>query len=534
MKRLDPFTVSPSTPASPTLRVNGMACAIALLCLGCAHAPPPPPPPPPPAPAPKPVVKAPEPPKEMPGEEVLDTQPSVPPLAPFQAPVPDVVTLKNGLKVYLVERPGETIEALGFVARHGAIFDPPGKEGLASLSAAMLETGSAGKTQLEIANESRQLGATLAASAGDDSLSVSISGMPDRLAPMVRLLAEVALRPNLRPAEWKKLQGERLAELLASQADPRAAAGIVFTKATYPDHPLGHAVSGIPDTVKAITLKDVRRFLHGISPKDTALIAVGGAKKDDVVKALTAAFGRWRGGRPTPPPANLDALPASGPRLVMVDYPGKPQSVLRVGEPAVPRSSPLYMPLELLDSVLGGSFTSRLNQNLREQHGYTYGAFSRFAFGLGPGPFTIATSVQTPSTGASLGEIFKELDRAATQPISDVELNKGKALLAFDLVQGLERADSAAGGVAAIFIDRLPADEFQTFVPRLNALTIDRVQEAAKQVLHPEKMTVVIAGDGQKALDQLAKVPGLKLPAPQWRGPFGKPVPAPHPSSAIQ
>jgi len=181
--------------------------------------------------------------------------------------------------------------------------------------------------------------------------------------------------------------------------------------------------------------------------------------------------------------------------------------------------------LRLLNSVLGGSFTSRLNQNLREQHGYTYGAGSNFAFGRGPGPFAAASSVKTNVTGLALAETLKELARATAEPLSEGELQKGKALLAYQLVETLQHADGTAAALAEIFIDDLPNDEYATFVPRLRALTAPAVQEAARRTLHPEQMTVVLAGDRAQVLPQLQEA-GVVLPAPEERNALGEQVSA--------
>lgn len=500
-----------------------LLCAL-LLVAACAHAPPAAPAPmPAKAPAPPPAVSQPA---TLPGEQVLSRQPQVLPLAPFNAPVPTVAILRNGLKLYVVERPGDAIEAIDLVVKRGATSDPERLAGLASMSAAMLETGAGGMSQFQLAQAADRIGASIGASAGDDDTVVSVSAMPEQLAPMVSLLSTLALRPTLAPAEWKKLKAHRIAELLAARADPVAADGLAWRRAAYGDHPLGDPLVGTPESIQRMQLSDVRRFVRGYAPGDSALIAVGGASATQVKAALEKAFGHWKG-RSTPDVAleqRVRAMPRQGPRFIAVDFPGKPQTVVRVGEPAVSRASPDYLALNLLNAILGGSFTSRLNQNLRERHGYTYGAFSGFAFGIGPGPFVVETSVKTDVTAAALGEILSELQRAAQQPISEADLKKGKSLLAFDLVQALEHTDGAAAAIGSIFVYDLPLDEYQTFVSRLNALTVQDVRAAGARVLHPERMTIAVAGDLKVILPEIAKSPTLELPAPQRWGPGGEPL----------
>ena len=478
--------------------------------------------------APAPEAKAPAPAPRVPvkGEETIAHRPALPPLKEFAAPVPKLHTLRNGLKLYVVERKGGGIEAIRLVVRRGASFDPARVPGLASMTAAMMEAGSAGKSQAEVAAAADALGAALGVEAGQDGLTVGISGMTDKLPPMVKLLAEVALKPNMDPAEWRRLQEQRVAELLNARSHPRTGAQLAFKAATYGAHPLSRPVEGTPESVRALKLEEVNAFFGAFGPDQAALVAVGGAPEAEVVKRLSEAFSGWKRARAAPPPPARAEVPRERPRLVVVDYPQKPQSVLLVGQPAVPRSSPDYLPLTLLNSVLGGSFTSRLNQNLREKHGYTYGAFSRFSFGVDPGPFFATAQVKTEVTGAALQEMLGEIGRAVNEPLTAEELGKGRALLAYDLVEMLERADSAAAGLAALYVYDLPLDEYRTVVNRLKALTAEDVQAAARRTLQPGAMTIAVAGDRKAVEPQLQRQSALALPAPQLRDAAGQLLPA--------
>ena len=458
----------------------------------------------------------------IPGEEVLAQRPAIPPLGPFDAPVPTVITLANGLKLYVVERPSAGLEALGFISRRGAASDPTGKEGLASLAAEMLQAGSAGKSQADIAAAADAMGANLVVSASTDALAIGLSALAPRLRDMAALLADVALRPNLKPSDWKKVQAQRLGALTAAQSQPVVAARAAFRAALYGAGPLGHLPEGNLASVKQLHLSDVQAFLNTVGPGNSAIIAVGGASAAAVQSALEGVFGSWKGAATTVAAGRSEVPPSARPRFVLVDFPSKPQSVLLVGQPSVPRSSPDVLALELANAIVGGSFTSRLNQNLREQHGYTYGAFTTFAFGRGPGPFAASTSVQTDVTGKSVSEVFKELQRLVAEPLSAEELNKGKALLAFQLVEALQSVGATSRAVGDIFLFDLPLDEYRTYVSRLEALTPGAVQEAVRRTLHPDQMTLAIAGDAKAVLPQVRTEPGLNLPPPQLRSPEGK------------
>lgn len=463
------------------------------------------------------------------GESVLAQRPAIPVLKPFDAPVPTVLTLSNGLKLYVVERPSAGLEAVGFVTRQGSAADPVGKDGLASLAAEMLQAGSAGKSQAEVAAAADAIGADLAVSASTDELSVGLSALAPRLQEMSSLLADVVLRPNLAAKDWQKVQAERVGQLTAARNQPQVAARAAFRAALYGNGPLGHLPEGTLSAVKKLRLADVKSFLSSIAPADSAIVAVGSVSVGSVRSALETAFGGWKAAKKSAARVQSNVAVASRPRFVLVNFPAKPQSVLLVGQPAVPRSSPDVLALELANAIVGGSFTSRLNQNLREQHGYSYGAGSGFAFGKGPGPFAARTSVQTDVTGKAVVEVFNELNRLVAEPLSVDELSKGKALLAFQLVEGLQSVGATSRAVADIFLFDLPLDEYRTYVTRLEALTPAVVQDTVRRTLHPEQMTLAIAGDAKAVLPQLQAETALKLPPPQLRDAEGKllsPAPA--------
>ena len=460
-------------------------------------------------------------------EAVLKTRPQLIPLQPFAAPRPKVHTLKNGLKLLVVEKQGDGIEALQLVVKRGTADDPPQLAGAASLAMDMLEAGSAGRSQTQMAAAADAIGASLHAGVGVDGAALAGSAMVSNLEPLVALFADLALRPNFAEDEWKRIVGQRQADLLAARAEPTVAASRAFARAVYGDHPYGLASDGTVESVNAIKLEDVKAVFARFDPAKSALVAVGGVPEARVVELLAKAFEGWpsrAGGHPNS--AELPQArpaPLERPRLVLVDYPDKPQTVMRIGAPGLPRSSPDVLALRIWNSVVGGSFTSRLSANLRELHGYTYGAGSRFSFGIGPGPFVTLADVKTEVTAEALKEALTELQRAVAEPITQAELDKAKALLAFDVAQLLEHADGAAAAFGQLFLYGLPEDEFQTYVPRLQKLTAAEVLAAASRALDPAKMTIVLSGDAKKILAQL-RASGLGLPAAELRDVVGEPI----------
>jgi predicted Zn-dependent peptidase len=462
------------------------------------------------------------------GEAVLAARPRIGPLAPFAAPRANVHVLKNGLKLFVVEKQGDGIEALQLVVKRGSADDPPPLPGVASLAMDMLEAGSAGRTQTQMAAAADAIGASLHAAAGADGAAVSGSAMVSNAEPLVALFADLALRPNFAEDEWKRIVGQRQADLLAARADPTVAAARALSRSVYGDHPYGRPAEGTVESVQAMKLDDAKSFVAGFDPAASALVAVGGVPEARIVELLTKAFESWpaRGAAASAEPPQARPAPAERPRLVIVDFPDKPQTVMRLGEPSLPRSSPDVLALRLWNSAIGGSFTSRLSTNLRERHGYTYGAGSRFVFGVGPGPFIMTADVKTEVTADALKEALSELQRGVDAPITQAELDKAKALLAFDVAQLLEHAGGAASAFGQLFLYGLPDDEFQTYVPRLQKLTLEDVQAAVRRVVDPARMTIVLAGDAKKVEEQL-RASSLGLPPPERRDVVGEKIAGP-------
>jgi len=272
-------------------------------------------------------------------------------------------------------------------------------------------------------------------------------------------------------------------------------------------------------SAQAMTLADVKRFWSEVQPSEVTLIAVGPLSQSRVVELAKAALGGWKAQKPHAP-VTVKPAPSKRPRLVLVEFPGRPQTVLLVGQPAVPLTSPDALALQVMNVVLGGAFTSRLNQNLREKNGYSYGAGSRFAFGRYDGPFFAVSNVKTQVTGLALKEMLSELDRVVREPLTEEEVAKGKSLTAYGLVEQLQRAEATASLVASYVASGVPVSSLATLLPRLQALTAADVQAAARKVLDPATMTITVAGD--PAVLAQAKEAGLELPEPEKRGPEGE------------
>ena len=282
---------------------------------------------------------------------------------------------------------------------------------------------------------------------------------------------------------------------------PSATADRAFATALYGAHPYGHLAIGTIDALQRMTLDEVRGFhRRAFRPENAVLIVVGDQTHDEAMLQAGTAFGGWRADAPVlfaPPDVDVPAEPRH--RLLLVDRSKAAQSELRLGHRAVPRRTPDYHALVLANLVLGGQFVSRLNMNLRENKGYTYGARSWFEFRLGPGPFQMSASVQTEVTMEAIREALAEMAALrGERPITPAELDTARATLTRGYPRNFETADQIARSVGQLALYDLPDDYFATFVPRMATLPLSEVQSAAARHLHPERVVTVVVGDAER------------------------------------
>jgi zinc protease len=425
--------------------------------------------------------------------------PALGPVRALKLPPVQKLRLSNGLPVLLVELHEVPVVQLNVVARAGAGADPRDKPGLASITADMLDEGAGSRTALQIADELDYLGADLQTGAGWDSTSIGLHVPVKRLAAALPIFADVALRPAFPAAELERVRKDRLTELLQLRDEPRAIASVAFATALYGrDHRYGTAAIGTETSVRAFSRDDLALF-HGrtFTPANSAIVVVGDVTAASVQPELEKAFGTWKapaGSAPAPVPA---ATQVGSRGIWLVDKPGSAQSEIRIGRIGPPRSTKDYYALTVMNTILGGSFTSRLMQNLREQHGYAYGARSGFDFRLSTGPFVASAAVQTDKTAPALTEFFKELE-AIRKTVTEVEVAKARNYVALSFPSDVETTGDIAGRLAEQFIYELPADWLDTYVARIGAVTLEEVKRVAAESIDPEKVAVVVVGDRSK------------------------------------
>ncbi len=429
---------------------------------------------------------------------------SVPPKAgpppPLKVPSIQKRTLSSGVPVWIVELHKVPVVHVSLVVKSGSGADPLGKYGIASLTAEMLDEGAGQRNSLQIADAIDYLGASLSTSSTSDASFVDLHVPVARLGDALPIMADVALRPSFPQAELQRVREELLASLLQAQDDPASLIQFAFPRLVFgPQHRYGTVSMGTVAAVKGFSVADLRQFhTQHYVPSNGALVVTGDVTAASTVARLEAAFGAWKGA-PAPHTAVPAATQLTTRQVYLIDKPGAAQSQIRIGWVGVPRSTPDYFALRVLNTILGGSFTSRLNQNLREEHGYAYGASSSFDMRSGAGPFYAGAGVQTDKTAEALTEFFKELD-GIRKPVPAEEIEKAKNYLSQLLPRNFETTESLAGSLAQVFVYNLPADYYTTYTTRIRAVTPADVQRAAERYIQPDKFAVVIVGD-RKAIE---------------------------------
>jgi predicted Zn-dependent peptidase len=426
------------------------------------------------------------------------SKPPAPGPAPaLHLPAIEKLKLSNGLPVWIVELHEVPVVQVNLVLTTGSADDPPGKFGMASLAMAMLTEGAGSRSALEIADAVDFLGADLGAASGIDSSSVHLHVPAARLAAALPIMADVALRPTFPPEELERQRDDRLTDLLQARDNPQTIDALAFARVLYgPEHRFGTATMGTSATIAAFTADDLRAFYRSaIQPGNATLLVVGDVTPATVMPLLESAFGAWKADGAASPHRSLPAAPERASREVyIVDKPGAPQSQVRIGAVGVARSTPDYFPIEVMNTILGGSFSSRLNLNLREQHGYAYGAGSAFDMRASPGPFVAAAGVQTDKTAEALTEFFKELD-AIQKTVPADELARAKNYVALTFPGEFETTAEISRKLEELVVYKLPDDYYAKYVQNIQGVSAADVQRVARKYVQTGRFAVVIAGD---------------------------------------
>jgi len=422
--------------------------------------------------------------------------PTLPPPPALRVPAIQTATLPNGLQIAVVEMHKVPVVDVTLLVDAGTVRDPDDLPGLATFTALMLQQGAGARTALDIADEAAYLGASLNTSASYDGAVASVHVPKRRLGLALDLLADVMLRPTFPDSEIARQRDLRRAQLLQQQDQPVAMANVAFAAIVFGfAHPYGRPTNGTEASTAALSRDRVMDFYRSYyRPNGARLLVVGDVTLEEARRLVATRWGDWA--RVDAPSVAQAPPPAAAERTIyLVDKPGAAQSVFRIGQVGVSRATPDYFALQVLNTILGGSFTSRLNQNLRETHGYTYGASSQFAMRLQAGPFVAASSVVTAKTDSALIEFLRELRRIRDDSVPQVELDKAKAYITLGLPGEFETTRGAARQFAELLVYGLPLDYFAAYIPRIDAVTAAEVQGVARRYLDPDHLAIVVVGD---------------------------------------
>jgi zinc protease len=431
-------------------------------------------------------------------------------------------TLPNGLKLVIVEQHELPLVDIALVVRSGVEADPVGKSGLATLTANLLDEGAGNRDALAIADQVGFLAIGLGTTATWDQSKIRLHSTIATLDSALVLMADVALRPTFPEKEFTRIHNDRLTGLLQEQDRGPQIADRVFASIVFgDDSPYGRMPAGSRETVENITRDDVQNFWkQWYVPNNATLIIVGDLTAAEAEKRATAAFGSWaQAGLPTM--AAVPAAPAAKPSVIyVVDKPNAPQSSFRLGTVGVARSTADYYPLQVMNTALGGAFTSRLNQNLRETKGYTYGAGSGFTMRREPGAFIASAEIVADKTDSAMIEFVKDLNGIRT-PMSPEELEKTKKYLQLGYAAGFEENGAIAESIGLLVPHGLPLSTLSDYQNKIGGVSAADVERVAKQYVDPTKMSLVVVGDRKKIEPALR---ALKIAPVEIRGINGRPT----------
>jgi zinc protease len=415
----------------------------------------------------------------------------------FSPPEVASAKLSNGLELRVVERHEIPKLAVGLLVNVGATADSTGKAGLASMTAEMMDEGTKSRTALEIEAELERMGSYLSTGASREWSLVSLDTLERHLAPSLELMADVVLRPSFPSEELERLRKQVLDGILQERANPNATAGRVVRKVLFgAGHPYGWPVDGDEASIQSFERDDLERFYRThYSPVDACLIMVGDVSSGDAEETAEKAFSGWKASES--PPIEVEPVRCSGRCVYLVDRPGAPQSEVRIAMPAPERSTSDYFSLQVLNNVLGGGFSSRLNLNLRENKGYSYGAFSAIRFGRFQSLFLGIAPVETGVTKEAVQEMLAEFEAMASweRPVTEQELDDAKATLVRGYAQRYETLAQIAGEVAELEGFGLPMEELVTYTSHIEAVSLDHLEAAADKYIPTQDFVLVVVGD---------------------------------------
>lgn len=443
-------------------------------------------------------------------ERFIPPDPGAPVAVRF--PPIDRASLDSGLSVWTLPHTALPVATIAMVVPFGSRHDPADHPGLAGVVADMLDEGAGDRDAIGLAEALASLGTELSVDVGPDVTTISLTVLSRFFEPAVDILFDVVARPRFEESDFLRVVEMRINRLRQMRSSASAIADRVLLRGVFGTHPYGHSTLGTAAALEALSIDDVRKFhARVVSPAGATCIVAGAVEASEVHDVVAGHAGRWAevGGRKRmPAPAPLRPQP---PRIYLVHRPGSPQTEVRVGHQGPSRHVDAYHALVTLNAVLGGQFTSRINLNLREARGLTYGAHTGFDFRVLGGAFSCDTAVQADATPLVVREILSEFEAVGTtRPAVGDELALAKSSLTRGYVRHFETPAHLAHAASRLATFDLPEDTFERYVPGVEAVTAEDVSAAAVQYVRAADATIVLVGDGTDWRDAL--------------GEFGRPI----------
>jgi zinc protease len=427
-----------------------------------------------------------------------------PPLAPrpIVIPAPRETALPNGLSIVVVEDSRLPLVNYRLAFRVGSAFDPPALPGLTDLLAGLLPEGTASKTSREIAEEVARIGASLSAGANSDYTIVAASALSQFNERILDLMAEVVLQPSFPENEVELAKQNTKESLRQQRAQPSFLASEMVSRVMFGDHPYA-TVAPTPESIDRSSRDEFVRFHRtNFVPNNAVFIVVGDVNYDEIVGRVGSLFSTWERGEDLV--TNFPSPPVRTKRTAyVVDRHGSAQSNIVIANRGIIRTSPDYFPMLLMHTVLGANASSRLFMNLREEKGYTYGAYTNLDARRTAGSFRATAEVRTPVTGDSLKEFFYELERIGNEPVSAKEMSDAKSYLTGVFPIRLETQEGLTDQLVQIKMLNLPIDYLEQYRDRVQAVTVEEIQRVAKTYVKPDEAAIVVVGDGTAVLEQI-------------------------------
>lgn len=441
-----------------------------------------------------------------PDEPWRNTAPKAGPAVKLNLPVPKVFELKNGLKVYLLEKHNLPIISASLILKSGSDKNPIDKAGLSSFTADMLEYGTSSRSATKIAEDLEQLGTSLFTYSNSDSSRVQIQTLSKTADGGFEILSDLALHPVFADKEIERDRQLRITAIDQEKDQPPEISKRIAIRALYgAEHPYAYENHGTVKSVKSFTKDDIHQFWHlNYTPSNAALIIAGDMDEAQARSMSEKYFGSWKGIAVSHKSVEAKSTPQRS--VYIVNKEAAPQTAMLLSSIGLARSNPDYASAEVANNILGGMFNSRLNMNLREKHGYTYGAFSAFDYRRAAGPFFMMASVRTDVTAPAISESFNVLESMHKVAASAEEMTTAKDNLVLSLPADFETTVSSTRSLSRLFVYDLPLDYFQSLPGKINAVTPSEVSNAVGKYMKPASTIVVLVGDKAKILPEVQKL----------------------------